>query len=408
MRGRGTRLAVYVLAALLGGCSAGPHPMTVERALERESLPLPLADAASVDGTVLLRVEAAAPPRVVAWTSDGGAKGYTIEVPTGKGSAIECALAPNISSSASFWRSVHGELHGGVLQNPRLVATDAGAMVDHPFLYLEVAGTVVQDGENRTRIVKYLAVGIGNGTLLCSHPVVGYRETFKRIVSGLVANLRAPGVQDELPLTYHEIEAMKIQDRALGFADLRYFSLGPQGHLAAKRTSLVIPRSPADWLVLDSLRVERSAADGTITQAADSRTSGDEQERDLALIRDGTGYRVDGTLSGKAVHADLPHTKPVPDDIDAARRLRETVLNNGPWPLSLPQWSPDVNPLAITDASLGCQPGDTVGAASCEMKAGTSNLRFSADEVGRPRIITLSGPNGITITLERVFVRGHL
>jgi hypothetical protein len=333
--------------------------------------------------------------------------GYNIKVPLGAAGVILCTMFPERSFAAALWRPLHDELLGSVFTDQRLVATDAGVMLDHPFLSLEIAGHVKEHGEQRVGTAKYLIVGFGDATLICVHPEVGYRDSFKRIVSGMTGTMRLATVLDKMPMTYHEIQVVKVQGKPFGFGDLRYLDGAHGERLAFKRTTIMIPRTASDWITEDGLRLDRSGADGLIIQASDERLEGGEKAHDLTLKRNASGYHIAGTIQGKPVAADLPKAVEVPDDLRVAHTLDAVQKSNGPWPARVIQWQPDLDPLKVTEVTIGCAARGGNG-TGCDLSMGPAHTQFTLDTQGRPSELTIPGPGGLTISIQRVFTEGHL
>jgi hypothetical protein len=388
-------------AAAVGGCAGHSGGLTVQEAMRREIAPLPLHAVTSADGAVSLQTEAMSDPTIA--PLDGAPNRYVVTIPLGDGSSVSCGVFAENSFTARATDAVR--LAGPTLEAPQIAALDAGAIVDRPFLYVEVMGRLPENGVPKGVAFKYLGAALARGSVVCTQPGLGYQATFKRIVSGLVGSLHVR-YDDALPrTTYHEIQIVKAQGRPVGFVDLRFCGSPDSSQLALKRGAMMIPRTPSEWLTTDTLRADVSTPSGEITRAGATAMQGDATEHDLKLTRVGAGYHVAGTVKGKAVSADLHTDLPLPDDRQVAHRIERAARTNGPWPVRALQWAPDVSPLELIDTAFGCSGN---GATPCQFRLGSIDMDMAMDQSGMAKEVTFTAPNGVTLSMQRVFVSGGL
>lgn len=391
------------------GCATAPPPARVEDAMKREVSPLPPVPIAAPDSAFVAGVEAQGTP--VVRQPQGDHSTYLIGVPIGTQSDILCFVAPNAMPLTNVMGAVLREL--GTKEDVKvrgIGSTDAGALFDQPFFAADVV--LVADAEVPPRLfqVKMMAVGLrGNGSMVCVHDEVGYRQTFRRVVTGLANTIQtASGERFGVP-QYKEVFVARVDGIAIGVGESSYYEGRDKHLLMTSRMSMFVPRSPEEVLARDEVNETISDAGGNVLKETYVDLEGGELASNLLLERRSSRtYHVLGTHEGVPVDGELTTKEALPDDRAMARRLSETIARpGGPARITIPQWAPDIKPAAITELGVKRTGAPSPDGTPAELELGERRIPVIVDAQGLlDRMTVPLGDNELIV--ERVFQRGSL
>lgn len=397
------------MVGVAAGCATAPPAPRVEEALKREVAPSPLTPVSAPDGAFLSAVEAQGEP--VVRQPQGDRSTYLIGIPLGTQSDILCFVAPNAMPITNVMGAVLRELGTKPEIKVRGIgSTDAGALFDQPYFAADVV--LVDDTTSPPQLyqVKMMAVGLrGNGSMLCVHDEVGYRQTFRRVVTGLANAMQtASGERFGLPL-YKEVFVARVGDTAIGVGESSYYESNDRQLLMTSRMSMFVPRSPEEVIATDEVNESLSDAAGDVLKATYVDLEGGEIASNLLLDRRSPRvYHVTGTHDGLPVDADLAVEGSLPDDRSVARRLRETIVRaGGPERIAIPQWAPDITPLKITELGVRRTGVPAPTGTPADFELGERRIRVIIDAQGLLDRMTVALGNN-ELTIQRVFQRGSL
>lgn len=402
-------LGLVWLVGVAGGCASKQPAPRVEEALKREVGPLPSTAINAPDSAFVAHVESKGSPIVRQPAGDGVP--YLIGVPIGTESSILCFVAPTAMPITNVMGAVLEELGTKSQVKMRGIgSTDAGALFDQPYFAADVVLIADADGQQRLYQVKMMAVGLrGNGSMMCVHDEVGYRQTFRRVVTGLANSMQtATAERFGLP-RYKEVFVARVDDIAIGVGESSYYEARDQQMLMTSRMAMFVPRSAEEVLVTDEVNETLADAQGAIEKQTYFDLEGGELTSNLLLDRrSARAYHVTGTHRGAPIEGELETPGPLPDDRTMARRLATTLATTGgTGEVRIPQWAPDIAPLAVSELRVKRTGPPTADGTPAVLEIGERRIAVVIDAQGL--LSRMTAPAGDTeMTVERVFQRGTL
>src|SRR5262249_38083189 len=91
---------------------------------------------------------------------------------------------------------------------------------------------------------------------LCMHDEPGYSSSFKRIAKGLFESLQRSDRKLQLMPTKREVRVIKVNGHPVGYIDNADYDSGKGAIVSESVTAKLLPRSPREAMVEDSMTVE--------------------------------------------------------------------------------------------------------------------------------------------------------
>ncbi len=287
----------------------------------------------------------------------------------------------------------------------RIAGLDAGAVGDRPYLYAQVVGTANANGEAALYQAKFFFAPLRFGAMHCVHLGLGYAQTVRRVLSGLLGSLQFAPQADEAPPAYHEVTLTRVGPLTCGFNETRFYQRADGGWGAVLRSVLVAPQSASEAVGMDQLRVTSADANGVVERAASDSLADGQRVYSLALEREPLGfqYAVTGEMQGKPVENTLDSRAPLRDDVSLARQIAAGT-GGGSW--TMPQWMPELVPLQPVEVKVTCPPrGGDDQDVTCDVNAGSLHFQAVVDRNGMARSATVD-TGKVEMHIERVYARG--
>lgn len=373
----------WVALALLAGCGlrknhADPAE-TFRKLMAREVEPLSVREATAADGGVKVRVEAADAPKLV--RAPGDPPAYTLTIPFAEKSTIFCSIQHAPANPAIAIQTVLGQ----VGREHHILLLDAGVLADRPSLYVEAQFPVGGVDTASFMLVKVAAALLEPGLVVCWHADPGFRNTFRRILDGLVGSINFPAEPDWKP-AYREVSVHVGNGVRYGIRSL-IFDVRPDGtRLLTTADFMFLPHVGSEPTPAYNVYWERSDAFGVVEWSRQQAEGAEDKGSEWTLERDAHGtYSVQGTYRGRTLDGpvrapDLPH------DLYSATTSVRSLLDGagGDRRLVLSVYDPETDPRAITSATLRTTGAETGDGIPVESQHGSWRECLLIDASGRP------------------------
>ena len=327
---------------------------------------------------------------------------YLVTFDVGSESPIDCEVTPGgikpadaLRRGFDTWLKETGNGQGEVAV---IEATDAGALGDVPFLAVRW-----RYGPGALKQLVFNKWGHG---VYCSHPGLGYVQTFETVTRSLAESFKARAA--ETAPHFIEIKTASVLGIKLGVAVSTLQQEASVGIQARQTTALLMP-VPGGLHAHDADNVTHLRADGQLVKAAHIilRDGAPAIKIELTL-RDGQ-WRIEGELEGKPLSAALPKGAKPGNWVEQARALRKILAQENPIGTehTLPMWTPS-RPAELVDmhTKVLAKNSDAEFAAQITVPRFESNVVLDR-ATGMP--ISAEIPRGEqTIHMERVHIRGNL
>jgi hypothetical protein len=399
-----------ILCAGALGCATPSvqEPAWLTEARARESAPLPLRPIAA-KGAFRGEVPAEV---LVAPSRHGESYGFALGI--GSETPVECWLHDSeldlasalVAFSEATFTSISDQM--GEVEVRRIEGVDAGALAGGAFLAVDWLYRVCNAGEARIGQIKHLAVSKSGHTLYCQHNEVGYEQSFRRVVEGLVRNLVHQKSQPQKPY-YEEISVFAVRDMRVGVQHVMLARDEEGDTRIDLRSFTLIPVDAATFQSSDTYGVEFVRRDGTLINQAHVESVNGELATQLALDPKPDGsWRVHGTFQTKPIDAHIDAAHPVGSWLGEVLSVRREIAQQGVGgEVVMVRWMPDADPTRFLEERIAIReraPGDrfrtTLSVAGLEAEG-------LADRAGT----TASGSvdlGHIQMRFERIFADGRL
>ena len=406
---------VLVLVFIAAACGT-QRARSLPADMTREVSPLPLTTVSSADARVLLQVEASGQPTIERITD---ADAYRLTVAIGAETPIRCVIGLAPLPVASEIAASYAELPGPPAKR-HVLFVEAGMQVDMPTLYAEFGAATRNDKAVEVTFRKVVGILTSSGIVFCVHSEPGYRQSFRRITSALVASLQVqsdpaatPNVLEVARPEYEEIWVSSIGSIKYGVSSERVYRLSDGGRQGRSRSMYLMGGSDDELLGNDQWGSWVAAADGTIQRANEEgvrrlSTSTASDMRSVVLTREPGGvYVVEGKAEGKDVNGRISSKKPLLDQVQRWHAIRAALRRSPDAVTSFLRWDGLSSPLEFIETTY--QPvQDDSGPRRIERRVGDAVAVLTLDEQGVPlRTEPVVPTSGATFFQERVFMRGN-
>lgn len=392
---------------LLLGCASSTGSW-YEELLAREAAAAAPHVVASEDGFFRTRVSAQ-----LATPIEDGEEAYSLRLDMGAGQPVECWLYRGeldlAFSVAEFSRATFDAISQqlGAVEVKKVDRVDTGAFRGSPYLALDWLYRVKQEGARAVGQVKHVVATKGARSVYCQHNESGYRESFRRLVAGLVETLEYGETGSPAPY-YSEVSTLAIEGTRIGVERMT-LTLDAEGDTKiARSSSLLLPVDGETLRTTDSYDVEYSRSDGALINQAHVESANGELVTELRLDPDWDGaWKVSGTFRTKPLEATIRLSEPLASSLGEALALRRALEAQGPAAeLTLRRWIPQADPTRLTDQTIAIR--DEVGEDRflARVSMGPIDADLVVDRTGK----ATSGSVDMgftTIEIERVFVDGE-
>jgi hypothetical protein len=340
-------------AAVIGCASTSEEPAWLAEARAREAAPQKEREVA-VKGAFRARVAAellAAPRR------DG--ETYLFSLGIGSEAPIDCWVHDEeldlASSLVAFSNSTFGAISEqfGEVELRRIEGVDAGALAGGAFLSVDWLYRIGGDGEARVGQIKHLAVTKNGHTLYCQHNELGYEQTFRRIVEGLVRSIAYAKGLARKPY-YEEISVLAVRDMRVG---VQHVSLARDEEGDTRidlRSYTLFPVDAETFQTSDTFGVEFVRRDGTLINQGHVESVNGELATQLRLDPEAKGlWKVHGTFQQKPIEARIDASQPLGSWLGEVLAVRREIARKGVGgEVVMARWMPDADPTRILEERI--------------------------------------------------------
>lgn len=267
-------------------------------------------------GGFTAQLQATAPPVIQNGQTGEGVKVATLTFRIGSSNPMVCYVRATRDPSSlldmkldEIKREMAKNNVQGRLETPEVSVDVEGS---HPVLYLDVPVTVQAKGggaSERPGLIKLAFSPRDGGTVLCMHDEVGYKQTFRRIVGGLVTT--GAVATDTLAPVYTEIGIAKSDGKAVGFSEA--YETVKDGQVKAVEVLSLVRSGKSGGGMID--RVERVTANAR-GEILDLQRTVTTQKETLASIdvkrgKAGNDYVYEGNVQNTKVKGSFVATRPL-------------------------------------------------------------------------------------------------
>lgn len=404
--GQGAATWLCALAAGLVSCTATESDLvSLRQAAQREATSLSLVSASSADGRVFVQAEAHAPLRFEAGETEGV---YGLRVPITAESTIDCLVLPAAYQLGNLVARAAAGVPALPVATRRLFNLDAGIMSERPYVAVEWGGLAEQNDERAYFEVKAAGISLGLGSLLCLLDDIGYRNTFRRVLSVMAASIRLKGTEPEREPAFRQVYLFETGDRPIGFAEERYHHLPDDTWVTLSRSTMLLPRSFDELTGWDTVSIQRSDRNGSLVAkaAAAAEPGGSGYELEMRALQPGE-YVVAGRFEGEELRDSFKTTTVLADDRGMMIALSDALVHGSRDQISIERWQPRPDPRRATEVEirrLGVTEGDQT---RCEILDGGMRYSATLDDDGIAVEIRTSVGDA-EIVQRRVLARGDL
>jgi hypothetical protein len=389
-------------AAPASGPAAAPAPdpaavAAIQKMLARELAPLPLVAFRTPRG-VRGKVEARAPPAVE--EAEGN---EVLSIPIGTEQPVSCTIfATRIDAGGTTRRLADGLARS--LEIVQAIPVDVSGIGGNAILFTQIVYRTRTEKGPMAGVLQVAVQPHETHSLLCVHDEPGYAATFRRIVKGLVGSLASEGEDTRAEGRFAEVQAIRIGPVPVGFSERVVWAREDGGRTSLTWVAQLLPRSPSEFVALDSVEREESDARGLLIEATHVRVQNGELESSFRVTRgeDGKTFRYEGEKAGKKLAGSFESPHGLATELWFARRFdaksgfgpREEVRHDA--------WSSSANPIAVTPIVYQ---KDAAGGRRARMTMGSLAIAGELDDNGLFAKAQMPiGP--ATIVMDRLWTRG--
>jgi hypothetical protein len=398
---------LLVCLIALSGCASFSEPGWLQELRAREAEPLPLQRIQSADHFFRTQV-----PAKLAGPVQAQEGAYAFSLDAGTVAPVDCWVYRDgidfAASLSGLSESTFGAIsqHLGEVQARAVDAVDAGVIEGSPFLAIDWIYRIQTPGGPQVGQVKHLVASKGGRGLYCQHNELGYAQTFRRVVGGILASLeyRKPGRPEPY---FSEVSTLSIRGMRVGVEHTTLTRDGARDTRIETRTSLLVPVTNDTLQGSDTFAIEFAHPDGALINQVHVESANGELVSHLELIPQAAGaWSVEGTFQGKPLSTRIQSSRAPVSWLGEALALRETLAQRGAGAeLTTTRWVPDADPTRLLDGTLTVE--RQLGPEQFAAKLVTAGLE--ADLVVDRRGTIASGSmdmGAAAVDFERVYTGG--
>jgi hypothetical protein len=292
-------------------------------------------------------VEAASAPQI-----ERTKESIKIVIPIGTQAPVECYVYHERTDGAStIWQVVDAVKKK--IDVRLFEPTDVFVAAGHAALAAHAIYVVKQakgDAGGELKLIYYENPLVST---LCTHDEAGYSGAFKRLAKGLFESLKRSDRRLESKPSKREVSVIKVNGRPTGYSDNVDYDSGKDTVVSESVTAKLLPRSPNEVMVEDTITTETSDKAGQLLEYVHVGVSGTEVALVIKLKRLGAGeYSYSGKQNGKPINGKFKtKSKLGPATGQAiAKNIRELLLSGKATSFKSEEYSPDLDPTAPIEA----------------------------------------------------------
>jgi acetyl esterase/lipase len=323
-----------------GAAAALDEPkFNLEAMLVRERDAVPLVPVLDPKGRWRASIESRRAPLVA--TRDGI---VSIRISLGKKDELRCEVHDGQVNPGAAVANLLGAA-GGSITLEEVVTYRVGHASRAPVLFVR-AGYSTRQTPPLAGELK-LAVSPGpQYSFVCLHDELGYRETFARIVEGLVSSFEAatPGPTPQ----YSAVWRQQVKEANTGYTWERIFA-DPDGYMSSFTSDVMIAQLASGELrIKDDMAAEVHDRFG-IVRANFLSVLGTSRVYEIAVEREpGTGvYNYRGALEGKPLQGKLEPRTPLTSQYEVMLHLQKALAGKAPLTFRRDEYRPRLDPTHV-------------------------------------------------------------
>jgi hypothetical protein len=370
---------------------------SIQKLLERELAPLPPVAFETPKG-VRGKVEAKAKPDI-----KDGEEGEVLWIPIGTGQPVACTLFPERIDAGATSRRLADSLAKS-LDVVQAMPVEVAEVAGNAILFTQI---VYRTREEQRPLAGVLQVAVQphqTHSFLCVHDEPGYAASFRRIVKGFAASLVSDDEDSRAGGRFAEIQAIRVGPLDVGFSERVVWAREDGGRTTFTWASQLLPRTPSEFVAIDSVEREESDAQGLLIEATHVRVQNGEVESKFTVTRgeDGKTFRYEGEKAGKKLKGTFKAEAGLATELWFARRF-DAKSGFGPnAEVRHDAWSSSSNPIAATNIAYR---KDAAGPRRAHLTMGRLSIAGDLDDHGL--LAKSEMPIGpATIVLDRLWTRG--
>jgi len=392
--------AIALLSLFLGAEPASPSqpPPEVQQLLVRELEPLP-AQAFSTPGGLAGKVEAVQPPAL--GEADEGRELLAVSIGTAQ--PVACTLIPD---RVDVGATIHAVARAAA-EKVRLVSfrtADILAVQGSPLFLFEIFYAVESEKGKQLGHLKVGMLAHDGHSLVCQHDEPGYGRTFQRLVQGLAASLTGGKPDPRAASRFAEVVVIRIEALPVGYEERVIWDAAKGGRRTAAYGTMVIPRTPVEFVTTDMYREEESDAAGLLLSGAYSHLVNGEPESQVSLKKEarGKGFVYQGKKGEKELSGRFPAKKGLATELWFAKRFDEKRGFGPKGAVKHPAYVFNADPTAPLEMSYQKIPSRPRGV---DLTMGPMRMRGELDEAGLVPSFEMAAGSA-TMRARRAWSRG--
>jgi len=377
--------------------SASGAKFDFDAILRREISPLPVQkfsrDALSGE------VEATSAPQI-----ERTKESFKISIPIGTQVPVECYVYNERTDGASTISAVVKEVKKTIdvrLFEPTdvFVAGGHAALAAHA---IYVVKHPTGDAAGELKLIYYENPLV---SALCTHDEAGYSGAFKRMTKGLFESLKRSDRRLQSTPVHTEVSVIKVNGRPTGYSDKVELDSGKDAIVSETVTAELVPRSPREVMVEDSITTETTDRAGQLLEYVHVGVTGTDVEQVIKLKRLGPGeYSYSGKQNGKPINGKFKTKSKLGPAAGhtTAKNIREQLLSGKATSFKSEEYAPELDPTAPIEALY-----EIVSKEQRKVRSsfGPAKIEGTVDEHGVLEKSEMQ-VGAATVTEERVFSEG--
>lgn len=312
-------------------------------ATKRESSDLKPHDVLTKEQGLKFQVRASKAPQVELVKDK--ASYYYASVDIGSLSPVECFFYATDISPATSLKTITNNLFDskeiGKIKDRKTSFLSAGMVEGYPWLMLQTAFRVEDQGKNLLGNVKAIVGTKEVGNVICIHNEVGYQETFMNVFSDILKSFEYPQVPKG-DLIYKSIVLVTIKNLPVGYT-YKFIGLNQYRYLSwVEKGSLLIPVDDSNVAALDDLALEFADKEGRLNYGLYKAEENGSTSHLIELSTlDYKNYVVKGAKEGKEVDKEFTLDKPIFSNAHVPALISKRFFKEDLKYFSVPVYSPD-------------------------------------------------------------------
>jgi hypothetical protein len=187
--------------------------------------------------------------------------------------------------------------------------------------------------------------------LFCLLVEPGYLKSFQRVATRLASVVARSTPQAGPVTTYRTVAIDTVQGQPVGFETVRFTRTDDGVRHISTLATLLIPRSPTEWMAQDQATISDLDADGLVSARRVVAVSNGELQFNMLVTHNGGRlYTYAGTSSGKELAGTFKTkgARGFEGDVLLSRAMRDQLLPGKVKQLDVEQYVPDLTPIAPT------------------------------------------------------------